>query len=203
MGSTTFDRRSGRAFSGLLLASTVLAGGSAFAQEAAPAVSQANVIIVTSQRRSEDVQDVPISVQVLGNETLENLQIDSFEDYTKFLPSVSTQNLGGPASNLVFMRGVASGGDGNHSGPLPSVGTYLDEQPITTAQGPAFATPGAQPCRRSASRTATSISRRDSAIMACSLGSRSAKVRSKSPSHSPRPATAKARKALGLAELST
>jgi iron complex outermembrane receptor protein len=30
------------------------------------------------------------------------------------------------------MRGVASGGDGNHSGPQPSVGMYLDEQPITT-----------------------------------------------------------------------
>ena len=34
------------------------------------------------------------------------------------------------------MRGVASGGDGNHSGSLPSVGVYLDEQPITTIQGP-------------------------------------------------------------------
>jgi iron complex outermembrane receptor protein len=33
------------------------------------------------------------------------------------------------------MRGVASGGDGNHSGSLPSVGVYLDEQPITTIQG--------------------------------------------------------------------
>ena len=33
------------------------------------------------------------------------------------------------------MRGVASGGDGNHSGSLPSVGIYLDEQPITTIQG--------------------------------------------------------------------
>ena len=33
------------------------------------------------------------------------------------------------------MRGVASGDNGNHSGPLPSVGMYLDEQPITTIQG--------------------------------------------------------------------
>jgi len=33
------------------------------------------------------------------------------------------------------MRGVASGDNGNHSGPLPSVGVYLDEQPITTIQG--------------------------------------------------------------------
>jgi outer membrane receptor protein involved in Fe transport len=33
------------------------------------------------------------------------------------------------------MRGVASGGDGNHSGSQPSVGTYLDEQPVTTING--------------------------------------------------------------------
>ena len=33
------------------------------------------------------------------------------------------------------MRGVASGDNGNHSGPQPSVGMYLDEQPITTIQG--------------------------------------------------------------------
>jgi outer membrane receptor protein involved in Fe transport len=33
------------------------------------------------------------------------------------------------------MRGVATGGDGNHSGALPSVGVYLDEQPVTTIGG--------------------------------------------------------------------
>ena len=142
MGSKAFDQRARqtrRVLTGLLLGSTMLAGGTAAAQdtaaEAAAAEVNPNVILVTSQRRVEDLQDVPISVQVLGTEQLENLQIDNFEDYVKFLPSVSTQNLGGPFSNLVYMRGVASGGDGNHSGPLPSVGTYLDEQPITTAQG--------------------------------------------------------------------
>ena len=31
--------------------------------------------------------------------------------------------------------GVVSGGDGNHSGSQPSVGTYLDEQPVTTIDG--------------------------------------------------------------------
>ena len=148
MRSEAFDRGSGkflRPLTGLLLCSTVLAGGAVRAQDAqelgdtnrevAAASVQANTIIVTAQRRVEDLQDVPISLQVLDSERLDNLQVDSFEDYVKFLPSVSTQNYGGPFYQLVYMRGVASGGDGNHSGPLPSVGTYLDEQPITTAQG--------------------------------------------------------------------
>jgi outer membrane receptor protein involved in Fe transport len=118
-----------------LLGSTMLAGTPVLAQETIATPTAGDVIVVTSQRREQDLQDVPISVQVLGNEQLDNLQVDSFEDYVKFLPSVSTQNFGGPFSQLVYMRGVASGGDGNHSGPMPSVGTYLDEQPITTAQG--------------------------------------------------------------------
>lgn len=128
-------RRTGRVLGGMLLGSTILAGVPALAQETATAEAEDDVIVVTSQRREQDLQDVPLSVQVLGTEQMDNLQVSDFEDYVKFLPSVSTQNLGGPFSQLVYMRGVASGGDGNHSGPMPSVGTYLDEQPITTAQG--------------------------------------------------------------------
>ena len=41
------------------------------------------------------------------------------------LPSVSYQTFG-PGQNHLY-RGVASGGDGNHSGSLPSDGIYLDE----------------------------------------------------------------------------
>ena len=91
-------------------------------------------ITVTAQKREENLQEVPISIQVLGVERLQELEINDFEDYAKYLPTVSYQSFG-PGFSLVYMRGVASGGDGNHSGPLPSVGVYLDEQPITTIQG--------------------------------------------------------------------
>ena len=52
----------------------------------------------------------------------------------RFLPSVSIDG-GGPGNTNIYMRGVVSGGDGNHSASLPSVGIYLDEQPITTIGG--------------------------------------------------------------------
>jgi len=91
-------------------------------------------IIVTAQKRTENLQQVPVSIQALGTEKLEELNVADFDDYVKFLPSVSYQTFG-PGFALVYMRGVASGGDGNHSGPLPSVGVYLDEQPITTITG--------------------------------------------------------------------
>ena len=88
-------------------------------------------IVVTAQKRSENLQDVPVSVQVLGNAQLENLNVNGFDDYIKFLPTVSyVQSRPGVAQ--IYMRGIASGGDGNHSASMPSVGVYLDEQPITT-----------------------------------------------------------------------
>ncbi len=91
-------------------------------------------IVVTAQKRQEDIQDVPVSIQAIGNARLEELHVTDFNDYVQFLPSVTFQTIG-PGFAQVYMRGVASGGDGNHSGSLPSVGMYLDEQPITTIQG--------------------------------------------------------------------
>jgi len=98
-------------------------------------------IVVTAQKRTENLQDVPLSIQALGTEKLEELHIQNLDDYVKFLPTVSyvrSQGQGGngqPGTSHVYMRGVVSGGDGNHSGSLPSVGIYLDEQPVTTIDG--------------------------------------------------------------------
>ncbi|MDZ4814269.1 MAG: TonB-dependent receptor [Pseudomonadota bacterium] len=119
-------------------------GSTAFAQDAerVPPADATNgettaleTVTVTAQKRTENLQEVPINIQVLGTEQLESLNISDFDDYVKYLPSVSYQSAG-PGFAQIYMRGVASGGDGNHSGSLPSVGVYLDEQPITTIQGP-------------------------------------------------------------------
>jgi outer membrane receptor protein involved in Fe transport len=92
-------------------------------------------VTVTAQKREENLQKVPISIQVLGTVQLEQQNVNSFEDAVRLLPSVAFSTFG-PGFGQVYMRGVANGGDGNHSTSLPSVGVYLDEQPITTIQGP-------------------------------------------------------------------
>jgi iron complex outermembrane recepter protein len=91
-------------------------------------------VVVTAQKRTENQQDVPLSIQTIPTAKLEQLNVTDFDDYVKYLPNVSFQS-GGPSFEHTYMRGVASGGDGNHSGSLPSVGMYLDEQPITTIDG--------------------------------------------------------------------
>jgi iron complex outermembrane receptor protein len=125
-----------------LMATTVLAGSPALAAEAAGAAAAASSsggteigeVIVTAEKREENVQKVPLSIQVLDTKTLTKLNINNFQDYIKFLPSVGFQTLA-PGQTTIYMRGVSSGDNANHSGPLPSVGSYLDEQPITTIGG--------------------------------------------------------------------
>ena len=119
------------------------------AQEATPATAPAAVngaapslgtVTVTAQKRVENLQKVPISISVLGEEKLKQQNVTDFTDFALLLPSVSFGSAGGgvfpgPGFVQVYMRGLSSGDNGNHSGPQPSVGMYLDEQPITTIQG--------------------------------------------------------------------
>ena len=93
-------------------------------------------IITTAQKREQSLQDVPISIQMLGSESIDELNLTNFKEYTQMLPSVVTQADDAQGGNtLVYMRGIATAGDGQATTSLPSVGMYLDELSITTIQG--------------------------------------------------------------------
>ena len=130
----------------LPLASAVLAAiPAAYAQQAQQQGTGAEAggleqIVVTAQKRTENLQDVPISIQALDTQKLEELSITDIDDYVKYLSGVTTvkglgQGGNGVGTTHMYMRGVVSGQDGNHSASQPSVGTYLDDQPITTIDG--------------------------------------------------------------------
>jgi iron complex outermembrane receptor protein len=88
-------------------------------------------ITVTAQRRSESIQNVPISMQAFTSETLQQLNVSTFDDYIKFLPNVTTAN-NGPGQNEVFMRGLSAGSQPSQgsasTGLWPNVAIYLDNQ---------------------------------------------------------------------------
>ena len=106
----------------------------AHSQEAAGQTAQLEEVVVTAEKRTENLQDVPISIQALGTAKLEELHIKNFDDYAMYLPSVEFLSTG-PGFEHVYMRGVSSSVLENHSGSLPTVGVYLDEQPVTTIDG--------------------------------------------------------------------
>jgi len=113
-------------------------GVAAVAQETATPSSEAAAtdadlteVVVSAQRRDESMQRVPISIQAIVASTLEQHQVNNFDDYTKLLPSVSFQSLG-PGNSQLFFRGVTSGSEGDALSTQPTAAVYLDDIPVTT-----------------------------------------------------------------------
>lgn len=78
-------------------------------------------IIVTAQGREQNLQEVPVSVSVVGGEFLTENNINAIEDLAVRLPSVRLTTA--PAANLLNIRGV---GSGLNAGFEQSVGTFVD-----------------------------------------------------------------------------
>src|SRR6516164_6165298 len=88
-------------------------------------------VLVTAQRRTENMQNVPISMQALTGQTLQQLNIQTFDDFLKYLPNVTSAS-NGPGQNEVFMRGLSAGSQASQgsgsTGLWPNVAIYLDNQ---------------------------------------------------------------------------
>lgn len=92
-------------------------------------------IVVTASRRSESSQDVAIALQAISETKLDELRIDSFNDYVGLIPGVNASGQG-PGKQEVFIRGISPGRTAVRIASLgsePSVATYLDETPISYA----------------------------------------------------------------------
>ena len=90
-------------------------------------------VVVTARKKSESLQDVPLSVSALQEETLEERGINVFEDYLMQLPGV-TAGGSGPGQSTIYIRGLASTTPNltvaGVAGLTPNVAFYLDEQPL-------------------------------------------------------------------------
>ena len=90
-------------------------------------------VVVTSRKKAEGLQDVPLSVNALTEESLEQKGINVFEDYLMQLPGV-TAGGSGPGQSTIYIRGLASTTPNltvaGVAGLTPNVSFYLDEQPL-------------------------------------------------------------------------
>jgi len=88
-------------------------------------------VIVTAQRRSESIQDVPITIQAITGDTLDQLSVTTLDDVIKYLPNVAF-GTNGPGQGDIFIRGLSPGTVGGQStatfAPFPNVAVYLDDQ---------------------------------------------------------------------------
>lgn len=96
--------------------------------------SKIEVIEVTSTKRIESIQDVPVTVTALTGDSLEKLGVTNFDKYVEFLPNVVFQGTG-PGQNEIYIRGAATTQTNISVSSVqalqPSVAFYLDEQPVS------------------------------------------------------------------------
>jgi iron complex outermembrane recepter protein len=71
-------------------------------------------VVVTVRKRTENLQDVPMSIDVYTAKDLQNLGISQFEDYATITPSISFVSAG-PGTQTFVMRGVSDGSNPNYS----------------------------------------------------------------------------------------
>ena len=97
----------------------------------APSDEELQEVIVTANRREQNLQNVPMTIQVLTGETLAKLNATTFDDFVKYLPAVTAHGVG-PSQSNIYVRGLATGASGVQSsgvtGGFPNVAVYLDEQ---------------------------------------------------------------------------
>jgi iron complex outermembrane receptor protein len=92
--------------------------------DAASNGDQLETIVVTAQKRSEDIQQVPVSITVLDSKSIQELGATQLSDYAGYIPGLQLQSDGSPGRTIISLRGI---------GPLGSsatVGTYIDDTPL-------------------------------------------------------------------------
>lgn len=117
-----------------LIAMTGLIGFTANAQEAdEPEARRLQSVTVTATKRAESAQDIPVAVNAIGEQQLDELGVTNSTDYLLQLPGV-TAGGSGPGQNTIYIRGLASTTPNlttaGVAGLAPNVAFYLDEQPL-------------------------------------------------------------------------
>ncbi len=88
-------------------------------------------ITVTAQKREENVQDVPISMSVFDGFTLEDRNVESLADISKYTPGLEIVGYGSSDKYAPAMRGMYS----DYSARSSVAGLYVDGVPITGGTG--------------------------------------------------------------------
>lgn len=70
--------------------------------------AQIEEIVVTTRKREESLQDVPIAVTAIGSEQIERQNINSLDDVVKLAPSVQFDSSFGPSDTRVTIRGLSN-----------------------------------------------------------------------------------------------
>jgi iron complex outermembrane recepter protein len=86
--------------------------------------AEAERVVVTANKREENIQDVPSSVSAINDVELDNLHATQMTDYAPYIPGFQVNSLGTPGQISIALRGLAPISSGS------TVSTYVDQIPV-------------------------------------------------------------------------
>lgn len=98
---------------------------------------QLEEVIVTAQKRGENIQEVPISITALGGEALEMQGVRNGLDLTRSVPGLQINNLFQSSNPTIFLRGV--GVNDYNAASSGAVGVTVDDVFLNSGVGQLFA----------------------------------------------------------------
>lgn len=135
MRSREADQMRGRLISSTAGVVLLAAAGQAWAAD--PDANQIEEVVVTAQHRSENLQEVPITIQAFSGEALQDLGVKSTADLGQFTPNVSIITPSGAGNQpVITIRGIGLNDyNTNNAGPN---GVYIDEFYISAPTAQSF-----------------------------------------------------------------
>jgi iron complex outermembrane recepter protein len=91
--------------------------------QAQPSATALQEIVVTAQKRSEKLHDVPMGVTAVSNDQMDKLRLTDFQDLQAMVPALSVEQIQ-PGLSRLTLRGENVGGVGS------TVTTYVDDTPV-------------------------------------------------------------------------
>jgi iron complex outermembrane receptor protein len=124
MRSDRYARGALRSVAFLLTTALVSGGALAQATGAGAPPPASDEIVVTAQKREENIQKVPESISVVSGKSLVQAGSSQLTDFAPYIPGFVASNAGTPGQSQLSLRGISPLGTG------ATVGTYLDDAPI-------------------------------------------------------------------------
>jgi len=117
-------------------------------------------VVVTAERRSESLQNVPITVQAISGNELQELNLQTTEDVLRYTPNVTFAS-NGPGQGNIFMRGLSAGGAPNQSqsttAPFPNVTTRASPSSLVSVTKPGTRRVCSAPTSRNTSQASAAL----------------------------------------------
>lgn len=88
------------------------------------AATNLDTVVVTANKRLENVREVAASISVVSAEQIENFHATQLTDFAAYVPGFQVDSGGSPGQASISLRGIAP------VGPGATVATYIDEVPV-------------------------------------------------------------------------